>query len=156
MAALPQNAGETYAVYRAKRRPVLVVGAGGLEVDRALTRGSAKWQSVQTYLAAPYFGAEPSEHRGGWSSEFVRRIRHCEYPQYFWDKLPVRGAEESILRFDQLQPIGRHHEALEYTPHRLSDEGLKVLDQWLQWYLLGDLEPTSVLQMAREELPNLV
>jgi len=153
VAALPQNPGETYSVYRAKFRPVLVISTGGAEVERALTRGAAKWQSVRTYLVAPYFGASLSGQGGGWKPEFVRRIRHGEYPQYFWEQLPAGGGA-SILRLDQLQPVGQHHEAFKYTPHRLSDEALEVMEQWLEWYLFDDLDAESTLQMAREELPD--
>ena len=131
---------------------MLVISTGGSEIDRVLTRGAAKWQSARTYLVAPYFGVERSGLRGGWKPEFVQRIRHCEFPQYFWDRLPAGG--DSILRLDQIQPIGRHHEAFEYTPHRLSDEGLEILDEWLDWFLFGRADPAGTLNMAREGLPD--
>jgi hypothetical protein len=53
-----------------------------------------------------------------------------------------------------MQPIGRHHEAYEYTPHRLSDEALTLFDEWLQWFLFDRLDPDGTLHMAREELPT--
>lgn len=153
VAALPQYPGEAYSVYRAKLRPVLVIGTGGVEIDGALTRGAAKWQSARTYLVAPYFGAERSGQRGGWKPEFVRRIRRCEYPQYLWNQLPIGG--ESILRLDQIQPIGRHHEAFEYTPHRLSSDAIEILDEWLRWCLFDQLDSDGMLTMARQEFEDL-
>ena len=156
VAALPQNPGETYSVYRAKFRPVLVLGTGGVEVDPTLTQRAARWQSVRTYLVAPYFGVDRTSQRGGWNLEFVRRIRHCEYPQYFWDMLPLgASASESVLRLDQIQPIGQNHEAFEYTPHRLSNEGLEVLGEWVDWNFSEDLDPGSMLHIAREEFSAL-
>ncbi len=154
VAALPTREGEVWTVQRGKLRPVLVFATGGTEVEGSLRRGAARWQSLRTLLVAPYFGAESSTARGGWKPEFVRRIRHCQYPQYFWESLPVGGAESSILRLDQIQPLGCHHNAYEYTPHRLSGEALAVLDEWLEWYLLGRLEDDGALRIARAELPG--
>lgn len=155
VAALPQYPKESYSVYNAKVRPVLVIGTGGIDVDPDLTRGKGKWQRTRTLLVAPYFGVDRSSQRGGWDPRFAQKIRHAEFSQFFWDRLPVQGAMGSILRLDQLQPIGRHHEAYEYTPYRLSQDAMEVTDQWLEWYLFGRLDPEGILQMAREELPSL-
>lgn len=155
VAALPQNPGEAYFVYRGKCRPVLVIADGGQDVDPSLTRGAAKWQSSRTFLVAPYFGAAADGSRGGWQPELVRRIRHCEYPQFFWDMLPISLSNSpSILRLDQIQPVGSNHEAFDYTPFRLSQEALEILDEWLVWLFFGRLEPQSNLEIARNELPS--
>jgi hypothetical protein len=155
VAALPQNPGESYFVYRGKCRPVLVVGTGGREVEPDLTRGSAKWQSSRTLLVAPYFSLEADGTRGGWNEELVRRIRHCEYPQYFWDHLPVNAyGGPSILRLDQIQPIGSNHEAYSHTPFRLSPEAIEILDAWLAWLFLDRIEAEGMLELARSGLPG--
>jgi hypothetical protein len=155
IAALPQNPGETYSVYCAKRRPVLVLSAGGTEVDSALTRRQGRWQRTQTLIVAPYFGAERSAQRRGWNPVLAKKIKHAEFSQFFWDKLPILGADESILRFDQLQPIGRNHEAFEATPYKLSGEAMDVVEEWLEWYLFGRVDPDGVLQLARQDLFHL-
>ena len=59
----------------------------------------------------------------------VERTRHCEYPQFFWDQLPVAGSEESILRLDHLQPMGTHHDAHQLSEYKLSDDALEVVDE---------------------------
>src|SRR5205807_1023610 len=143
VAALPTPPGEVHLVQRAKRRPVLVVSAGGPEVPPALRVGSARWPTVPTILVAPYYGVDADGTRGGWPAPFVTRIRRCEYPQYLWDRLPLSGPAESILRLDHLQPVGRHANAYELTRFRLGDEALVLLDEWLAWLMTGQLDPAS-------------
>ena len=142
-------------VYRAKARPVLVLSAGGPEVPRELRVGAAGWQTAPTLLVAPFYGVDPGGTRGGWREDFVTRIRRGEYPQYLWDKLPLPGAGESVLRFDHLQPIGHHANAYEWTPHRLSDEALSLVDAWMRWLLTGELPGESLLAYVRSELMKL-
>jgi hypothetical protein len=62
------------------------------------------------------------------------------------------GAGESILRFDHIQPIGRHYEAYEWTQHCLSNEAMLILNEWLHWFLEDDLPTDSTLFDFREEL----
>jgi hypothetical protein len=71
------------------------------KVDRQLTSGKPKWQTAPPVLVAPYYGVDEGGKRAGFKSEFVSRIRRCDYPQFMWDKLPIRGNTiESILRLD--------------------------------------------------------
>ena len=129
-----------------------MLSAGGTDVDPALTAGQGKWQRIRTLIVAPYFGASRSGQRGGWNPRLAQTIKYAEVSQLFWDKLPIPGTNESILRFDQLQPIGRHHEAFQATPYRLSSEAMDVVEEWLEWYLFGREDPDGVLRLAREEL----
>jgi hypothetical protein len=86
VAALPAYPGETLIVSRAKKRPCVVLGPGGVAVDRRLTGGShPRWQTNQTMTVAPFYGTELSGTRGGWNHVLVDRIRRGEYPQYVWD-----------------------------------------------------------------------
>lgn len=152
VAALPTPPGEVHLLQRAKRRPVLVLSVGGADVPRALRPGSARWQTAPTILVAPYYGGDAGGTRGGWPDAFVTRVRRCEYPQYLWDRLPVPGADASILRLDHLQPIGRHSNTYEATRFRLSDEALELVDQYLGWLLTGELDPTSDVGEIRATL----
>ena len=97
----------------------------------------------------------PGGTRGGFRAEFVNRIRRCEYPQYLWDKLPLEGTSESILRLDHLQPIGRHPNAYEHTSHCLGAPAVRILDDWLTWLLTGTLPPDGDLGFVRGELLKL-
>jgi len=156
VAALPAYPREIRTVYRAKKRAVLIISCGGADIPKALRVGAAKWQTAPTLLVAPYYGAEQSGTRGGWKEEFVKRIRRCEYPQYLWDKLPINGTtEESILRLDHIQPIGRNPNSFELTPHCMTEDAMLVLDEWLLWLFGGNLPENSILLDVRKELMEL-
>ncbi len=155
VAALPSYPGEVRTVYRAKRRPALVVAEPGIPVEKALRRGVARYQTNRCFLIAPYYGADRGGKRGGWRPEFVQRIRRAEYPQYMWDRLPIGGANESILRVDHIQPIGAHNEAVRPTSYGLTADALEILDEWLTWFLKNRLAKDGVLSFLREELKKL-
>jgi len=152
VAGLPHYPGEVRLVYRAKRRPVLVLSTGGVEVPRPLRTGSARYQTNPTALVAPYYGADLGGSTGGWRPEFVSRIRRCEYPQYMWDQLPIGGRNESILRLDHLQPVGKHGESYELTDYVLHEDALGILDEYLTWLLLGSLPGDGILVEIRRTL----
>jgi hypothetical protein len=106
-------------------------------------------------LVAPYYGAEQSGTRGGFTPEFVKRIRRCEYPQYLWDVLPISGSSESILRLDHVQPISRLANSYEILPHRLSEEAMEIVDTHLAWLLTGNLRAETILADIRACLLEL-
>ena len=144
---------EVYAVYRAKKRPVLVVSTGGPEIPRGLMHGAPKWQTTPTVFVAPFYGAERGGGRAGFPEEFVSRVRRCDYPQYLWDRLPIGSPPQgSMLRLDHIQPLGRNPNAYESTGHCLSDHALLVLDEWLNWLFEGDLPREAVLHDVRKGL----
>lgn len=152
VAGLPHYPGEVRLVLRAKRRPVLVLSTGGLDIPRSLRIGAARYQTNPTLIAAPYYGADQGGSTGGWKPEFVARIRRCEYPQYMWDKLPLSGRSESILRLDHLQPIGRHGESYELTDFELHEEALGLVDEYLLWFLMGGFPEEGIVNEIRRVL----
>jgi fermentation-respiration switch protein FrsA (DUF1100 family) len=114
------------------------------------------WQTAQTILVAPYYGATGGAKRGGFNQEFVERIRHAEYPDYMWDVLPIGGStDDSILMLKQIQPIGRHHNSYELTKYRLNPDAFDVLDDWVAWLLTGVLDSEGILQMFRRDIRGL-
>ena len=129
---------------------MLVVSTGGPEPEKGLRTGSARYQTKPTMLVAPYYGTGTGSGTGAWRTEFVDRIRRCEYPQYVWDQLPLGSPSPSILRLDQIQPLGRHGEAFERTGYSLSDDALIILDEWLDWILRGKLREGGLLEECRE------
>ena len=82
----------------------------------------------------------------------VERTRHCEYPQFFWDQLPISGPEESILRLNHLQPIGNHHNAHQLSEYKLSDDALEVVDELFRLLIWGEISEDSLIAMYREEI----
>lgn len=148
VAALGLNPGECVAVFRAKRRRPAVVLAVSKEVPKTEAPG-VSWQRHAMALVAPYFGVDAGA-RGGWPAPFVQRIRHLQYPQFHYDRLPVSGAAESICRLDQLQPIGLHHNTCEVTEWRLSPEALELMQQQLDWLRSGKMKEGSALWTVRD------
>lgn len=145
VAALPAFENEIHAVYRAKKRPAVIICEGGEDVDRKLILGKPKWQTSPTILVAPYYGVDEGEKRAGFNPEFIMRVRRCLYPQFIWDRLPISGANESILRLDHIQPVGKHHDTIEFTNYRLSEDAITIFDEWLNWLLYGDFTEGSLL-----------
>jgi hypothetical protein len=157
VAALPMRDGETYLVQRGKRRPAVVIGAGGVAVSTELRAGREHWQSARSILVAPFYGAAPNSSRGGWPEPFVDRIRHVEYPQYVWDVLPlsVSTASMSILRLDHLFAVGADPANWQTEPYVLGPDALGVIDDWTGWLLAGRLPADSALAYLRAELPSV-
>lgn len=128
---------DCYITNRAKKRPCLILGAvnrKALEKKWAQSMGAALKHDF--FLVAPYFSVE-QQGRAGCPPAFVERIMHAEYSRYFWDFLPGHHGHESILRLDQVQPVGYHHQAYEPYGYRLSPAALKLLDEWFDWMLFG-------------------
>jgi hypothetical protein len=152
VAAIPLERGERLIAQRGKVRPAIVVAAPAPAIPGAIRAGSPRYQTAPTVLVAPSFGAVADGTRGGWPAPFVQRIRRCEYPQYHWDRLPVGGAAESIVRLDHIQPVGDHYSGLALTPFRLSDEAMILFDQRLTWYMTGVLAADTDFAEIREHL----
>ena len=149
VAAMVLNGNEVWGAYRAKRRPCVVVSCAGVPVDAALTRGKPNRSTAPTFLVAPYFGIAAGEGRAGYSPEFVDRVQRCEYPQFIWDTLPHPGGEASILRIDQLQPIGAHYMAYKCLGFRLSQSALEIVDEHLTWLLQGGVPQDGIVNAYR-------
>jgi len=145
VAAMTLHEQEVWAAYRAKKRPCLVFASESISVEKELTRGKPKHATAPTFLAAPFYGVNQNGKRAGYSPEFVERVRHCEYPQFHWDKLPISGADESILRLDHLQPFGAHYDSYKISDYRLSADAMDILDDMLRWLIWGGLTRESIL-----------
>lgn len=152
VAAMPSHPNEVWAAYRAKRRPCVVLSMKHPPVDKSLTAGKAKAATAPMMLVAPYFGVKHSLHRSGFSEQFVQRVQHCWYPQFMVDWLPHPTGECSILRLDQMQPVGRHHDAYLLLGYRLSDTAMEVMDSWLEWLLKGSMSADCLLATVVELL----
>lgn len=155
VAGLPTYPGEVRIIQRAKKRPALVLSASGTEVEGRLKTGAARYLTNRSVLVAPYYGVERSGKRGGWRPEFVQRIRRATYPQYAWERLPIAGGAESILRFDHIQPLGENAQAMEVTPYRLTSDAAEIVEEWLSWFRIGELNEDGVLAYFRAEMSHV-
>lgn len=146
VAPLPQYVGETSAVYRTKKRPALIIHAGCSEIPNHLRRNKPRSHTDPCILVAPFFTAESAGVRAGFTPAFIERVRRCEYPQFFWDILPIsKSGADSIMRLDQVQPVGRNHSVAEVTNYRLDDLALKIMQQHVYWFLHNELPVDSIL-----------
>ena len=151
--ALPLYSGESYFVQRGKVRPALIVALAGADVPKGLRpAGEATHQTAPTLLMAPYYGSEKSGTRAGWHQPLVERIRRAEYPQYVWDRLPLPGASESILRLDHVFPVSTDPATFELTDFRLSEGAISMIDEWLHWRVTGRFLDGSILADVRTAL----
>ncbi|AGW13801.1 hypothetical protein [Megalodesulfovibrio gigas] len=149
VAALPRHdPKEIFAVYRAKKRPVLIAADLGATVHKQLQTGFPKRSFASSYLCVPYYGVDAGTgKRAGYPPAFTARVKAGEYSQFFWDMLPVPGARESILRLDQMQPVGGHHQSLELTLYSLSEEAGSIMDEWMQWHLTGQIAENGPISL---------
>jgi hypothetical protein len=147
VAGMPDIADEIKMVLRGKRRPVLVIGSAGTEVEKGLRIGEVRFHTNRTLLVAPYYGAEK------WKPELIEKIRRCAYPQFLWDSLPIyERARDSILRLDHIQPIGNHPESYDITDYGLAPEALTLIEELVTWLRTGELPADSIIPDLRESL----
>ena len=106
-----------------------------IHVEDTYRLGMPKKSTAPVVLAAPYYGADKDGKRAGYNAELVDRIRHAKYAQFFVDSLPIGGPKESILRLDHLQPVGTHYNSYELSGYKLSEDALKIMDEWLHWLI---------------------
>lgn len=154
VAAMTLHDGEVWTAYRAKKRLCLVLGSNVPTVDDGLRRGMPKRSTAPVVLVAPYYGADRDGTRAGYNPALVERIRHAEYPQFFWDKLPVSGSKESILRLDHMQPVGTHYNSYELFEFKLSENAMELVDDFVQWLLWGGVPDDSLILDYRREIES--
>lgn len=150
VAAMPLYHGEFWTAYKAKRRPCIVFSNQSPSVSKSVVRGAPKRNTAPTVLVAPYYGVDQDGKRAGYNPVFIERVRHCEYPQFFWDKLPIGGSTESLLRLDHLQPIGAHHQSYDLSNFKLSEPAMEILDEMLEWLMQGMVHEDSFIAIYRE------
>lgn len=143
VAGMPLFRGEVWAANKAKARPCIVINKPHEVVKKSLTKGMPNSSTASAVLIAPYYGAD-KKGRAGYNPELIERIRHCMYPQFMWDKLPLNSkVEESILRLDQIQPIGKHYQSYQLTGYKLSDTALAIFDDLIRLSIWGELSEDS-------------
>lgn len=145
VAAMTLYQNEVWTAYRAKLRPCLIMGKTRNIVESNVRKGQPKRNTASTLLVAPYYGVDRDGSRAGYNPEFLERVRHVRYPQFFWDKLPIGGPKESLLRLDHLQPIGSHYKSFQKTGYKLCNEAIEILDDVFNLYLFDRISEESEL-----------
>ena len=131
-----------------------MIGSVSPSVDRALTKGKPKRSTAPTILIAPFYGVKQDGQRAGYTPQLIEQVRHCEYPQFLWDKLPPDN-EESLLRLDHLQPIGTGRGSYILTEYRLGRDALEIVDELFQWLIWDRLPEDSLIAMFQKEIASI-
>lgn len=136
VAGLPSHQGaHGWMISRMKKRPCLVLfDDPKISINTALIRGMSKSATCAYAIVAPFYGVDQDKGRSGYNPGFVEKIKHATYPQWFWDMLPLDSTKESILRMDQIHPVGHHHQSFEHTGYALGENARKMMREWLEWY----------------------
>jgi hypothetical protein len=154
VAGIPVYSGERLTLNRGKVRPALIIATPGTTIEQAVRAGLPKGHYAPTYLVAPFYTAASTGTQAGFSQEFVRRTKRCEYTQCFWDLLPISpGHPGSILRFDQIQAVEPDISSLQPTDWILSKEAQAVLHEMLVRHMSQtELDPEGLAIVAVEEI----
>lgn len=145
---------ECWSAYRAKVRPCLVLGIEGDEVSKALTRGMANHSTARTFIVAPYYGIKKKEKRSGFNPEFVERVRHISYKQFFYDELPHTYGEPSILRFDHILPVGTDKRSYKHLGYSINPEAMSIIDEFISWNIHGGVQEDSIILLFKDILKS--
>lgn len=130
VAGIPVHHGERLTLNRGKVRPALILATPGTQIEQSVRAGFPKGHYAPTYIVAPFFTASSSGAQSGYSAEFVRRTKLCEYTQCFWDLLPLTTEHSgSILRFDQMQAVEPDINSLAASEWILSEDAQIAMNE---------------------------
>ncbi len=145
--AIQLRANEVWGALKFKLRKVVIVSVGteltGLG-DRALRKVSARCPDC--FLCAPIYTLKSDDEPAKYPASFIEMVKAYSFPMTF--HLGAEGGmRESCVRFDRIQAIAKPFLRPDKT--RLSDECLKVFDDWLCNYLFGGLPAKSEITEYR-------
>lgn len=156
IAGLPQIEDGSYALSPYKKRPALVLASPADPPDEKLTLGLAGYQKAPCFIVAPYYGTDKNGMRGGYPEELVRLVRRCKYPHFFWDCLPLKGdTTSSLLRLDAMFSVVHDRTWYQHTGFRLSQDGMEIVAEYLEWFMTGALPKESLIRDVRAKLEEL-
>jgi len=139
--AVQLRANEVWGALKFKLRKVVIISVGTELVglgDRALRKVSARFPDC--FLCAPIYTLKSDDDPTRYPASFIELVKAYGLPMTFHLKAEG-GMRESCVRFDRVQAIGKPF--LQSDKRRLSDECLKVFDDWLYNYMFGVLPPGS-------------
>lgn len=152
VAAIPARPDEVQLVYRAKRRPGIVLG---FPEPPEVPGGGTSWINRKVMLVAPCYGARQDGRRAGWPAVLVDSIRRCQHSQFVWDKLPCGGADESIVCLDRPVAVVENSATVEFLGFKLSGDAIEVVDEWARWCGTGTLAAGGILKAVVGDLADL-
>ena len=139
--AVQLRANESWGALKFKMRKVVILSVG-VELTGLGERAARKVFRVSptALLCAPIYTLKSETEPDKFPASFVEGIKAYSFPMAF--HLKEEGAmRESCVRFDRMQPIAKPF--LRPEKKRLSDDCLKVFEDWLFNYIFGVLPEKS-------------
>lgn len=131
---------EEFVAVRSKFRPVILFSSP--LKDWQLVRGETP---EETFVCLPTYGLD--EHK----DEFRLAVQAFKYASLFYLSEDDRfGRKEAFIRFDRMQVVPRQQLARLEPHHRLADDALYFLQEWLRYYLTGTTDKLLLEYQAQQ------
>ncbi len=136
VAAYPLESNEAYRVNRSKIRPAILLYCNCTDLKASGGKGNY-------HLIAPLYGVDPSSKRSGYPTVFMEKVAQLEYPELmYFSKMPMPGGVPSVLRLDNIQPVGNNHTNYKLIGHKLSEQTLMIVHDMIEWMMTGLVSET--------------
>lgn len=137
---------EEFVVQRMKLRKGIVFSTA-LDTpnlpERDLKRVPSHWYH-DCFVLLPVYSLEDETKNPKFPARFIEHVKAYAYPQLF--HLPADyggGMRQSVVRFDRMQVV--HKQYLRADNLWLAEDALIVLEEWLRFYLFGELDENKGL-----------
>lgn len=136
---------------RAKRRPVIFIGAAPGPADIAPLRDGGRVHRRLAVVIPVYSLVNRLTGAAKYPPEFIERLRTLTYPDFLYlPPCPGILAVPSYARVGELQAVYQPH--LDHRDARLVPDALGILQDQLDWLTTGTYE--GLLELYREQLVN--
>jgi hypothetical protein len=133
---------EAYRVNRSKIRPAIVLYCNCTDLKASGGKGNY-------HLIAPLYGVDPSSKRSGYPTAFMEKVSQLQYPELlYFSNMPMPGGVPSVLRLDNIQPVGNNHNNYQLIGYKLSEQTLMIVYDMIEWMLTGEVN--EALSVYRE------
>ena len=158
------NVGETEELlgFKAKKRPVVVVGTGATLLKGLGDEAAKRHHEEDRIVLAPIYDLASEDDPYGFGSILATRVRHLLYRQYFpiggWQEtrnIPGHSSfREGVARLDRLQFLLPNPPGLGLAPVKLAPDALMLMHGMLWVYLHA--QPIDELREMQEVLAGLL
>ena len=101
------------------------------------------------FLVLPIYTLETEEKQPKYPARFIERLKAYAYPHLFYlPRAEDFGMRESVLRFDRMQVVPK--DFMHAANVCLSEDAAVLLEEWLKFYLFGELDDTTILAEYRK------
>ncbi len=102
------------------------------------------------FLVLPIYTLETEQKQPKYPARFVERLKAYAYPHLFYlPRAETVGMRESTLRFDRIQVVPK--DFMRAADVELSEDASIPLEDWLKFYMFGELDETGILAEYRKE-----